>query len=181
MKDVPDSVVADGLREYEQWRARREAGDREGSMPSLARADRDRMGVGRDARRIEPVSIDVRRSSARVRVGQPGLFDEEAPAPVRSAPSDRSGTSRVVDARGRERPGGARFGELVHAMLASAPLDADRAAIEALAEVHGRILSAPDEEIAAAVETVQHVLAHELLAPRPRRRGTSGRAGARRR
>ena len=83
----------------------------------------------------------------------------------------------VVDARGRERPGGARFGELVHAMLAAAPLDAERAAIEALAEVHGRILSAPDEEIAAAIEAVQKVLAHELLA---RARAADARQACRR-
>ena len=88
-----------------------------------------------------------------------------------------SATCTVVDARGRERPGGARFGELVHAMLAAAPLDADRAAIEALADVHGRILSAPDEEIAAAIEAVQKVLAHELLA---RARAADARGACRR-
>jgi len=62
-----------------------------------------------------------------------------------------------------ERPGGARFGELVHAMLAATPLDAGAAAIASLADVHGRILSAPADEVAAAVETVERVLAHELL------------------
>jgi ATP-dependent helicase/nuclease subunit A len=94
---------------------------------------------------------------------QRGLFDEEIAAPAEGA----AGSERdvlVVAARGRARPGGPRFGELVHAMLAAAPLDADRAVIEALADVHGRILSAPDEEVGAAVETVQQVIAHELLA-----------------
>jgi ATP-dependent exoDNAse (exonuclease V) beta subunit len=83
----------------------------------------------------------------------------------------------VIDARGPERPGGARFGELVHAVLASAPLGADRAAIDALAEVHGRILSAPAEELAAAVQTVERVLAHALLA---RARAAAARGTCRR-
>ena len=36
MKDVPDSVVADGLREYEKWRTLREGAIARGSAPSLA-------------------------------------------------------------------------------------------------------------------------------------------------
>jgi ATP-dependent exoDNAse (exonuclease V) beta subunit len=81
------------------------------------------------------------------------------PARPRAADDDIA----VVDARGPERPGGARFGELVHALLASAALDADRAAIEALASVHARVLSAPADEIAAAIDTTSRVLGHQLL------------------
>jgi ATP-dependent exoDNAse (exonuclease V) beta subunit len=62
-------------------------------------------------------------------------------------------------------------------MLAAAPLDAEPAAIESLADVHGRILSAPDAEIAAAIDTVQRVLAHELLA---RARAADARQACRR-
>ncbi len=62
-------------------------------------------------------------------------------------------------------------------MLALAPLDADRLAIEALAEVQGRILSALEAEVGAAVETVEKVLAHELLA---RARAADARAACRR-
>ena len=157
MKDVPDSVVADGLREYEQWRDGREAAIAKGAMPSLsvqtatewAGSDRPLDGA------VDHVHGSVGAAS------QPGLFDEEAPAPVERPGSERD--VAVVTARGRRRPGGLRFGELVHAVLAAAPLDADRPALEALAEVHGRILSAPGDEIAAGVETVEHVLAHELL------------------
>ena len=69
----------------------------------------------------------------------------------------------VVDVRGPERPGGARFGELVHAILAAAPLDADTDTLTAAADVHGRILSAAPEEISAAVLTTQRVLAHPVL------------------
>jgi ATP-dependent exoDNAse (exonuclease V) beta subunit len=159
MKDVPDRVVADGLREYEQWRDGREAAIASGSMPSLsvrtatewAASDLPLDRVGDGIRR--PVEA----------VSQPGLFDEEVPAPVARDPGSERDVS-VVAARGGERPGGPRFGELVHAMLAAAPLDADRAALDALADMHGRILAAPDDEVAAAVETVQHVIAHEIWA-----------------
>jgi ATP-dependent exoDNAse (exonuclease V) beta subunit len=69
----------------------------------------------------------------------------------------------VVDARGPEQPGGARFGELVHATLAVVPLSAERSTIDALAAVQGRILAAPADETAAAVDVVERVLAHDLL------------------
>jgi len=100
-------------------------------------------------------------------VGQRGLFDEDTTVPDEPGPPPSADSGErdveVVDARGRERPGGARFGELVHAMLAAAPLDAGADAIASIADVHGRILSAPDDEIAAAVETVRRVLDHQLL------------------
>jgi ATP-dependent exoDNAse (exonuclease V) beta subunit len=48
-------------------------------------------------------------------------------------------------------------------VLASAPLDADRHAIEALADVHGRVLAAPADEVSAAGDTVFRVLGHELI------------------
>jgi ATP-dependent exoDNAse (exonuclease V) beta subunit len=83
----------------------------------------------------------------------------------------------VIDARGPERPGGRRFGQLVHALLESAPLDADRPTIDALAEACGRILSAPAEELAAAVQAVERVLAHALLA---RARAAAARGACRR-
>jgi ATP-dependent exoDNAse (exonuclease V) beta subunit len=94
---------------------------------------------------------------------QRGLFDEPSAAPKPTAQDSALAAVAIVDARGPERPGGARFGELVHALLASAPLDAGRAAIDRLAEVHGRVLSAPADEVAAACETVERILAHELI------------------
>ena len=69
----------------------------------------------------------------------------------------------VVDARGDGRIGGQRFGELVHATLATVPLSADRAAIDAVAALQGRILAAPSDEVLAAGDTVERVLTHELL------------------
>jgi len=164
VKDVPDAIVAEGLREYEQWRTLREEAIARGSMASLR--VRTATEWAADAVGADAIAAASGGESASV---QRGLFDEEPerrmPAPWPSPASDsRGGEVAVVDARGRERPGGARFGELVHAILAAAPLDAGRGAIAALADVHGRILSAPAEEIAAAIDAAQRVLGHDLLA-----------------
>jgi hypothetical protein len=67
------------------------------------------------------------------------------------------------------RPFGPRFGSLVHATLATAPLDADEATIRRVADAQGRILPSAekqayaDEEVYAAVEAVCAVLRHPLF------------------
>jgi ATP-dependent exoDNAse (exonuclease V) beta subunit len=66
--------------------------------------------------------------------------------------------------RDGERPRGRRFGTLVHAVLATAPLDADVTMLHALATLEGRILGAPDHEMSAAAALAARVLAHPLLA-----------------
>jgi ATP-dependent helicase/nuclease subunit A len=65
--------------------------------------------------------------------------------------------------RARNRPAGPRFGALVHAVLASVPLDGDLEVIRPLAAIHGRVLGAPEAEIAAAAEAVQRALAHVVF------------------
>ena len=61
------------------------------------------------------------------------------------------------------RPFGPRFGTLVHATLATVPLNAGGGLIASTARTHGRILVATDEEIAAAAEAVSTVLRHPLF------------------
>jgi ATP-dependent helicase/nuclease subunit A len=61
------------------------------------------------------------------------------------------------------RPGGRRFGELVHAVLAVAQLDAQRSEIERLVAVQGRSVGASPEEEAAAVSAIQRTLSHPIL------------------
>lgn len=61
------------------------------------------------------------------------------------------------------RPAGPRFGALVHAVLALAPLAAAPREIEAVAAVQARVLGAPAAETAAAVAAVTAALAHPLL------------------
>ena len=71
----------------------------------------------------------------------------------------------LVSIGGEEsRPGGARFGSLVHALLADVPFgDEGLAALERLGEAHGRILGATREEMRSARNLVAAVLAHPLL------------------
>jgi ATP-dependent exoDNAse (exonuclease V) beta subunit len=76
--------------------------------------------------------------------------------------------------RAAARPYGPRFGSLVHATLATVPLDASGATVERVARTQGRILLASDEEVAAAAEAVSGVLRHDLFI-RARTAATDGR------
>jgi ATP-dependent helicase/nuclease subunit A len=70
----------------------------------------------------------------------------------------------LVDARWQgSRPGGARFGTLVHAVLATVDLSAKREAVSEHAEIHARIIGASDEEREAAIEVVASALSQPLL------------------
>jgi len=75
--------------------------------------------------------------------------------------------------RERERPFGARFGALVHATLASVPLDAGRSQVEEFVSLHAKVLGASKEETEEAVVAVGRALAHPLL-ERARRAWQSG-------
>jgi ATP-dependent exoDNAse (exonuclease V) beta subunit len=61
------------------------------------------------------------------------------------------------------RPHGTRFGTLVHAVLAAAALDADRASVADVTALQGRLLGATDEEVEAAIETTVRALAHPVM------------------
>jgi ATP-dependent helicase/nuclease subunit A len=72
------------------------------------------------------------------------------------------------------RPGGARFGSLVHALLAHMPLENGSGdACVPLAEAHGRVLGAAEDEVAAAQDAASRVLAHPII----RRAAVSAAAG----
>ncbi|MCP3964292.1 MAG: UvrD-helicase domain-containing protein [bacterium] len=61
------------------------------------------------------------------------------------------------------RPGGKRFGTLVHTMLRDAAFDADEQTVRRLAEMHGRMLDASGDEVDGATSSVVRALAHPLL------------------
>ena len=66
--------------------------------------------------------------------------------------------------RDPERPGGRRFGTLLHAILRDVDLKAPPpGAIEDLAQMHGRVLGATSEEIQAATSPVRAVLEHPVI------------------
>ena len=61
------------------------------------------------------------------------------------------------------RPGGRRFGTLVHTVLRDVPYDADEATVAGFVRLHGRTLGALPPEVEAAAEAVGRVLRHPLL------------------
>ena len=61
--------------------------------------------------------------------------------------------------RGRGRPGGKRFGSLVHTVLRDAPLSGERRRIGELARLHGALIGATPTEVDAAEAAVAGALA----------------------
>ena len=102
---------------------------------------------------------------------------EEGTAPAK--PGDTDGTIRTeeVELDRTGRPGGTRFGILVHAVLAAVDLAADEKAVRACAHTQGRLLGAAEEEVAAATTAEHAALAHPLL----RRAALAAAAGGLRR
>jgi len=153
VKDVAAPVVEAGLAEYQAWRARRDEAIAQGSRPSLT---------------VRTVREHVRAA----------VTSHPAPGTPHSAPGTPSTSLRagrhlapdgddvpVIEvSRVPDRPIGTRFGTLVHALLATVPLDAGADRIREVAVLQGRVLGAEDEEVAAAAEVAGRVLAHGLLA-----------------
>ncbi len=61
------------------------------------------------------------------------------------------------------RPTGTRFGTLVHAVLATVPLNADAAAIRTIVATQSRVVGATSEESQAAGDVVEAALRHPLF------------------
>jgi ATP-dependent exoDNAse (exonuclease V) beta subunit len=89
-------------------------------------------------------------------------------------PGDGPEVELIDVSRPAVRPYGPRFGSLVHATLATLPLDAASDVVERIARTQGRILLATEEEVAAAAEAVSGVLRHELF-DRARAAAAAGR------
>src|SRR5206468_10264902 len=70
----------------------------------------------------------------------------------------------VTAAPGGARPGGPRFGTLVHAALATVALDATPTQIAEGVSLQARILGAPAEELEGATALVTAALSHPLMA-----------------
>jgi ATP-dependent exoDNAse (exonuclease V) beta subunit len=138
-KDGDPAKVAARLAMYEQWRTGRDEAAARARVPSLR------------VRTATSVALD--------RAFDPTLEN------ALTAPE-----IEVIDfSRSAERPFGPRFGSLVHATLATVPLDAGERVIAAVAHAQGRILPThgkepyADEEVYAAVEVVASLLKDPLF------------------
>jgi ATP-dependent helicase/nuclease subunit A len=152
VKDVNPAVLRKRLDTYEQWRASREAAVAAASRPSVDVLTATEWALLAD--RDPSASSGSPRAPSRG--GGPRLTTphiEGVDVTVESA------------AEGEARPGGMRFGTLVHAVLAGVPLDpANDDVMTRLAEAHGRVLGATADEIASAAGVVRRVLRHPVLA-----------------
>lgn len=140
-----------------------------GLQQNLAAGAHERQGLERLAPSDRAHDVDARDDRA-VLVGGPADEGEDA---VRREAGDAAVavedlavanvTVDRVETTDSQRPRGRRFGALVHAILAIAPLDADRAVIERLTRVQAKLVGASSEEAAAAITAAERALAHPVL------------------
>ena len=69
----------------------------------------------------------------------------------------------VIAGVDHDRPGGRRFGALVHALLAAVDLNATSEAIRTAAATHGRLVGATEREMNAAIISVVAALKHPVM------------------
>ena len=133
VKDGDMFAVEERMAEYERWR-------------------RERADV---VERAQQPSLRVQTATAwAAAAAELGIDDEIAAA----------GTIEVVALSGAaRRPRGARFGTLVHAVLATIALDASMDETRSTAEMQGRILLSTTEEIQAAATVASAVLNHDIM------------------
>ena len=105
---------------------------------------------------------DARASS--VERGQSKDFDVVIATALNESPPDAVAVMMIeLAAKDLGRPGGVRFGALLHAILRDSELSARREQLQDLAQMHGKLLDASVAEIEAAVDAVAATLQHPLL------------------
>jgi ATP-dependent helicase/nuclease subunit A len=141
VKDGDMFAVEERLQEYERWRDER-----------------------------AQIIADGSRASVRVQTAT-AWAAEAAKSGIDIAIAEAAGIDVIELPGAGDRPRGPRFGTLVHAVLATVPLDALEAVIQRSTETNGRLLAATREEVAAAAGVAKAVLEHDLM----RRVRASGR------
>jgi ATP-dependent exoDNAse (exonuclease V) beta subunit len=143
--DADQIAAAKSEENYAAWKTAREAVLAQASQPSI---------------RVQTVTTLAAKGAANLSLG-PG---ETEGLPESHAARARPPIDVEIVERGEgERPGGRRFGTLIHAILATIDLDAGAEAIQASAAINGRLVGATEEEIQAAVGTVGAALGHSIL------------------
>ena len=96
-------------------------------------------------------------SAASMHVATATQLSGEAATPKHEIPIEDAGFGAI-------RPSGKRFGTLVHAVLATLPLDAKAGTVTELAALHAKLFAAPDDERAAAAAIATRLLQHPRIA-----------------
>jgi ATP-dependent exoDNAse (exonuclease V) beta subunit len=135
-KEVDPALIEAGLAAHDEWTRRRRALVAQGARPSVG---------------VRTVTDWARDESC-------GLPPGVGPAPVAMVSVARPADSTAP------RQFGARYGTLVHAMLAGIALDATAEDTARVAALHGRVFGASDEEVASAAAAVSAALADPIMA-----------------
>ena len=133
-------VAKEGIEQHAAWKRAHEAALASGSIPTLV------VRTVTEEKSAAPSGVGAAAPEGAQPLGHPHVAIE------------------ATSAERHARPHGRRFGVLVHAMLASVPLDGDGAAIADASRIQARILGASEEETSAARDVVAAALAHPLLA-----------------
>ena len=133
VKDGDMFAVEDRLADYERWRDARAKVIAAGARPSV---------------RIQTATA---------------WAAEAATLGIDAAMVNRQEIEVLQIPGAEKRPRGPRFGTLVHAVLATVPLDATDEVIARTAQTQARIINASAEEVSAAAVVVSAVLRHELF------------------
>ena len=104
----------------------------------------------------------LRRAEA-IDAGARPQFDIFIASEAADAPPVAAEVRTEFVSRAESRPGGRRFGTLVHAILRDASLHANGPEIERLAALHARAIGATAEERAAAAMAVEAALEHPVI------------------
>lgn len=149
--DEDGTVAAAGEEAHRRWQADRKETLERASEPSL---------------RVDAVTALLRKGSdpgvKKLEVG--GAASTKGPGPfAHEGLGARDVSIEEVSTDRTRRPGGARFGVLVHAILAVVDLAANAAGVAATARAQARLVGASDEEMHAAAQAVIAALAHPLL------------------
>ena len=135
--DESGETAAEGERAFAAWRERRAATRERGATPSLV---------------VEGVTGRTHSES----------HSSQGEEPAGGIEVVLDSTS-LTDGERSQRPGGTRFGTLVHAVLAAVDLAAGADAVRAAAIAQARLLGSPVSETEAAADAVTRALAHPLL------------------
>jgi ATP-dependent helicase/nuclease subunit A len=157
--DPEGAAAAAGEKNYAAWREARQALLARASQPSLS---------------VRTVTSLARAGADEASHSEGGLEGQPEDPAARLRPDVRV---EIVQRGDCERPGGRRFGALVHPVLASIDFDAGADAIQASTAFNGRVFGATEEEIQAAIVTVGIALGHPILR---RAAASAGKAGLRR-
>lgn len=119
--------------------------------------------AGRARKSIERYRQWQRERQETIERGQAPEFRIVSPTEGLEAPPE-SRPVHIESVKGTgSRPGGRRFGTLVHAILRDLDLGGTREQITLLARVHARLLDAPREEVEAAADAVAAAWSHPLV------------------